>query len=138
MAVKVLGIDLGEKRVGVAISDALGMFAHPLVTLTWKNEETFINDIEKLAKENAVEKIVVGVPYTMKGTRSAKTEEVLEIIEIMRNKLKIQIIEIDERLTTKMAEQAFLAVGKKSSKNRHKIDQVAASYILQSYLDSIK
>ena len=99
MAVKVLGIDLGEKRVGVAISDALGMFAHPLVTLIWKNEETFINDIEKLATENAVEKIVVGVPYTMKGTRSAKTEEVLEIIEIMRNKLKIQIIEINSKYT---------------------------------------
>ena len=132
---KIIGLDIGEKRIGVAISDSLGMLAHPLLTLNWKGIDTFISDVQQILQENQVTKIVVGVPYTLKGEYSQKTNEILEIIDHLKSGLNAEIILVDERLTTKMARQSLQAVGKKPSKNRNKIDQIAAVYILQSYLD---
>lgn len=132
---KILAADIGERRVGLALSDALGMLAHPFRTLQWNGLMDFIIEINRLIIEENVSKLVIGMPYTLKGGNSKKTEEIKKICAEIRNNINIEVIEIDERLTTKMAEQALQAVGKKPSKNRDKIDQVAAVYILQSYLD---
>jgi putative Holliday junction resolvase len=132
---RILAADIGERRVGLALSDELGMLAHPFQTLEWIGLEKFINEIKQIINDKKVDKLVIGIPYTLSGGLSKKTEEIKEICNQVRNQINIDVIEIDERLTTKMAEQALHAVGKKPSKNRNKIDQVAAVYILQSYLD---
>lgn len=135
---KILGIDLGDRRIGLALSDGLGLLAHPMVTLPWMGIEALIKELNQIIDRESVRKLVVGVPFTMKGTHSAKTEQVKNIIEELRQQLEVEIIEMDERLTTKMAEKVFQSLGKKPSKNRDKIDQLAAVFILQSYLDQIQ
>jgi len=133
---KALALDIGERRIGVAISDALGMLAHPLTTLNWKNIQHLSKELDKIIRENEVETIVIGMPFTMKGTFSKRTTEVSVIVDGLREILPVSIITIDERLTTKMAHDTLHQIGKKPSRMRETIDQIAAVYILQSYLDS--
>jgi putative pre-16S rRNA nuclease len=132
---KILGLDIGSVRIGVAISDGLQMLAHPLTTLKWKNETDFLEDLKKIIADKNTQTLVVGVPYTLKGTHSAQTERVLKLVELIRQALNIKLETIDERLTSKMAENMLKEVNKKPSKNRHIIDQIAAVNILQTYLD---
>jgi putative Holliday junction resolvase len=135
MGHKILAADIGERRIGLAISDELGMLAHPYQTLIWNGLKQFIVEIKQIITNEDIIKLVIGMPYTLKGELSEKTEEIKEICTEIRKQINIEVVEIDERLTTKMAERAFHAVGKKPSKNREKIDQIAAVFILQSYLD---
>jgi len=133
-----IGLDIGEKRIGVAISDALGMMAHPLTTIAWKNLPALIISLQDLIRDNDADGLIVGIPLTMKGSASKKTEEIQEISQALKKELDVPVIEIDERLTTKMAERDLHMMNKKPSKNRNMIDQIAAVYILQTYLDKIK
>ena len=73
---KILGLDIGEKRIGVAISDGLGLLAHPLKTLNWKGPEDLVKQLKELIEQNQVQALVAGIPFTMKGTDSQKTKEV--------------------------------------------------------------
>ena len=133
---KILALDLGTKRIGVAISDELGMLAHPYDVWSWKNINHLINQLDLIIKDKIISKLVVGVPWTLKGTASAKTEEVLDIIDALKESLNISVIKIDERLTSKMAQDSLKMMGKKPSRHKSKIDQISAVIILQSYLDS--
>jgi putative holliday junction resolvase len=135
---KIVALDIGSVRVGVAVSDGLRMLAHPLTTLKWQNEQMFIRELETLLTENSSDTLVVGIPYTMKGTESEQTKRVLKLIELIKQSLDIKIDMIDERLTTKMAENMLKDVNKKASRNRHIIDQLAAVNILQTYLDKTR
>jgi putative Holliday junction resolvase len=132
---KILAVDIGERRVGLALSDELGMLAHPFKTLQWSGLLNLITSIKQIITSENIDKLVIGIPYTLNGGLSEKTTEIKKIVDQIRNQIDVEVIEIDERLTTKMAIQALHAVGKKPSKNRNTIDQVAAVYILQSYLD---
>ena len=133
---KILSLDLGTKRIGVAISDELGMLAHPFGVWAWKNINHLIKQLELTIKEQSINNLVVGVPWTLKGTASEKTEEVLKIIDTLNESLNIPVIKIDERLTSKMAQDSLKMMGKKPSRHKSKIDQISAVIILQSYLDS--
>ena len=133
---RILALDIGQKRIGLAISDELGMFAHPLETLIFSGIEDLIESLKKIITSKNITELVIGIPYTLKGTKSKKTEEVLQIKHELIENLSIPIHEIDERLTTKMAEKTLQNLGKRPSKNRHIIDQIAATQILQTYLDS--
>ena len=135
---KILALDIGSVRIGVAISDGLRMLAHPLTTLKWQNEQKFIAELETLVTENSSDTVVVGIPYTMKGSASEQTQRVLKLVELIKGSLDIKIDTIDERLTTKMAENMLKDVNKKASRNRHIIDQLAAVNILQTYLDKTR
>lgn len=132
---KILAMDIGERRVGLALSDELGMLAHPYKTIQWKGLDNFITLIKQIIAYENIDKLVIGIPYALNGGLSKKANEIKIISDHIKNQIDIEVIEIDERLTTKMAMQALHAVGKKPSKNRNTIDQVAAVYILQSYLD---
>jgi len=132
---KILALDIGEKRIGLAISDALGMLAHPLTTLAWQGIARLTEALEKIILDEGVDKIVVGMPFTLKGGSSKKTEEIKKLSDQLKERLQVPVLEQDERLTTNMASDALQAVGKTPSKHRNKIDQIAAVYILQSYLD---
>ncbi len=133
---KILALDIGEKRIGVAVSDELLFLAHPLTTLQWKGFKTFFAELESIIDENNITELLIGVPYTLSGNISRKTNDILNIIKKLRNRLSIPIIEWDESLSTKQAHNILHRSGKKPSKQRHQIDQIAAVVILQEYLDS--
>jgi len=135
---KILALDIGSVRIGVAVSDGLRMLAHPLTTLKWNGEKAFLADLQKLITDTGSNTLVVGMPYTLKGTDSEQTLKVRQIIELIQKSVTIHIETIDERLTTKMAENMLRDVNKKASKNRHIIDQLAAVNILQTYLDKTR
>ena len=134
---RILALDIGEKRIGLSVSDEMGLFAHPLQTLIFQGIEKLIDSLKEIIESKSVTELVIGIPYTLKGTKSVKTEEVLKIKNLISKEIKLPINEVDERLTTKMAEQTLKNVGKKPSRNRDIIDQIAATHILQSYLDKI-
>lgn len=133
---KALGIDLGDARVGVAISDDLGMLAHPLETIHVKS-----SDVKKrilaLAVERGAKTIVVGMPRNMDGSYGAAATKSKEFIEALRSSTEIKVIAWDERLTTVSAQRSLHEAGKNTKKQRPIIDQVAAQIILQCWLDSV-
>ena len=132
---RLLGLDIGEKRIGVAVSDPLMLMAHPLTTLIFKNRRKLIIDLEKIIEDKNIIKIIVGLPYTLKKTYSAKTNEVIEVVDYLKQEISVPIELTDERFTTMIAMQQLTSVGKKPSKNKHIVDQLAAVNILQTYLD---
>jgi putative pre-16S rRNA nuclease len=138
MVKKIIALDVGTVRIGVSISDGLGFMAHPLVTLKWKNSAVLIDDLKKLIAEKEISKIIVGMPYTLKGGLSEQTKKVIALTEELKNNLDTPIETVDERLTTKLAETMLRETGKQASRNRHIIDQVAAVNILQTYLDKTR
>ncbi|PAW80668.1 MAG: Holliday junction resolvase RuvX [Spartobacteria bacterium Tous-C9RFEB] len=133
---KALGIDLGEARVGVAVSDDLGMLAHPLETISVKT-----SDVKKrilaLAAERGAQTIIVGMPRNMDGTYGPAATKAKEFIEALRSSTEIKVIGWDERLTTVSAQRSLHEAGKNTKKQRPIIDQVAAQIILQGWLDSV-
>jgi len=131
---RVLALDIGEKRIGVAISDPMGVIAQPFITIEWKGIKTLSKTLSEIIKEKDVSEVIIGIPFTLKGKISKKTEEVLKIKSKLEKKLGITLIAEDERLTTQMANKALYQMGRKPSKSKDKIDQIAAFYILQSYL----
>ena len=133
---KVLGIDYGEKRVGVAISDSLQIIASSLTTIETKQFFLFL--IELLQKED-IDRFVVGEPKNLDGTATDSTEMTENFVEKLSIKYpNIPIKRIDERFTSKIAKQSILDAGTKKSKRRDKrlVDKVSAAIILQSHLDS--
>jgi putative Holliday junction resolvase len=133
---KALGIDLGDARVGVAISDDLGMLAHPLETIAVKT-----SDVKKriltLVAERGAQTIIVGMPRNMDGTYGPAATKAKEFIEALRISTEIKVIAWDERLTTVSAQRSLHEAGKNTKKQRPIIDQVAAQIILQGWLDSV-
>jgi putative Holliday junction resolvase len=133
---KALGIDLGEARVGVAVSDDLGMLAHPLETISVKTSDVK-NRILTLAAERGAQTIIVGMPRNMDGTYGPAATKAKEFIEALRSSTEIKVIGWDERLTTVSAQRSLHEAGKNTKKQRPIIDQVAAQIILQGWLDSV-
>ena len=133
---KALGIDLGDARVGVAISDDLGMLAHPLETIAVKT-----SDVKKriltLVAERGAQTIIVGMPRNMDGTYGPAATKAKEFIEALRSSTEIKVIAWDERLTTVSTQRSLHEAGKNTKKQRPIIDQVAAQIILQGWLDSV-
>ena len=88
---KILALDIGEKRIGVAISDELLFLAHPLTTLQWKGFKTFFAELDTLIKENNVTELLIGVPYTLNGNISRKTADILNIIKKLKNRFMLDV-----------------------------------------------
>jgi putative pre-16S rRNA nuclease len=128
-----LGIDFGRARIGAAISDPLGLLAHPLETIA--SDRNAIARIAQIVRERKVEGVVVGVPLNMAGEIGPAAREAFEFVEKLRTALPCEVIAWDERLTTAAAHRALREAGKKTRNTRRYIDQVAAQMILQGYLD---
>lgn len=135
-----LGLDFGERRIGVAISDPLGLIATGVAVIG--KGETFAEDIREIKrlikKYDGVEEIVVGWPKTLAGVAGPAADKVSLFIETLRAEFNLNIVAWDERLTTKAAERGLIAAGLSREKRRQVIDKSAAALILQSYLDSKK
>ncbi len=132
---RALGIDIGEARVGVALSDELGMMAHPLETIQVKAGGV-CQRILTLAREKKAEAIIVGMPRNMNGTFGPAAEKARAFIADLTPDSPCPIIPWDERLTTVSAQRSLQEAGRKARDQRSVIDQVAAQILLQSWLDS--
>ena len=135
---RILGIDHGEARIGLAISDELGMLAHPLETVPGRNTKAAIARIVELVREKNVSSIVLGLPLRMDGSVGTAVEKVRGFAKALTKQLpdNVALIESDERLTTVAAWEKLHAAGRTEKNSRHLIDQAAAIEILQDYLDS--
>ncbi len=135
MGARILGIDYGRKRIGVAVSDPLNIIARGVAVIP--NSAKAVGEIKRLALEFEVETIVVGIPYTLKGKADRMAQEVEEFIGLLTAELGIEIVRQDERFTSRMARQTLLDMNVGTMKRRAKgtIDEMASALILQGYLD---
>ena len=134
---RILGLDVGSKTIGVAISDPLGWTAQGITTIRRSKKEKDIEEIKRLCKEYSVETIVIGLPKNMNGTIGESGERVLELSKIIKEATGIKIEMWDERLTTVAAHKAMLEADLSRGKRKKIVDKIAATYILQGYLDRL-
>ena len=138
---RIMGLDYGSKTVGVAMSDELLITAQVLETITRKEENKLrktLARIEELAKEYQVEEIVLGYPKNMNNTLGERIEKTMEFKEALERRTGLPIILCDERLTTVEAERSLIESNVRRENRKQYVDQVAAAFILQGYLDRIK
>ncbi len=136
---RILGLDYGSKTVGTALSDALGMTAQPLETIFRKDENKLrqtLARIEAIIKEQEVGRIVLGLPVNMNNTMGDRAEKVMEFKAMLERRTGLEVILWDERLTTVAAERVLQESGVRREHRKEYIDQIAAAFILQGYLDS--
>lgn len=134
---RIMCLDLGGSRTGVAVSDIMGMTAQGAGVIRVKGFEEDLKEYRKIIEEKNVGKLIIGYPLNLDGTEGEKAASVRAQYEKIRDALDgIEVILWDERLSTKEAERAFTETGKNWKKKREVIDEMAAQIILQSYLDS--
>lgn len=133
---RVLGVDYGRARIGVAISDELGLLAHPVETVPAAKLNAAAARVAEIARERDVERVVLGLPRQMSGQLGTAAEEVNAFAEKLRPLLPCPLTLWDERLSTTAAHRALRDSGQKTRQTRGVVDQVAAQMILQGYLDS--
>ena len=136
---KFIGLDVGDVRIGVAKCDPLGILATALEVID-RNVTDPIERIKEILSDEGTRKIVVGMPKSLDGTKNLQAEKVGKFISEMKEKIEwIEVIAVDERYTTTEAEHYLKNYSKKNGKERRKVvDMVAASIILQKYLDTLK
>ena len=134
---RILGIDYGEKRIGLALSDPLKIIAKPYKTISCSTSSELVSFLKNIIKEKDIDKIIIGIPYTLKNKNSEMTEKVIEFIDFIKNNLSIDVIPYDERLTSQIAKQSLILQGVKTGHNKKDIDKTAAAIFLQNYLDEL-
>lgn len=133
---KVMGLDVGTKRIGIALSDFLLYTAQPCETILREPENESLGKIEKLCKENSVTKMVIGLPKNMNGTLGTQAEDCEKFADMIKQKMPdLEMFFEDERLTSRQAENILALQGKKYTKNKGLVDLKSACIILQQYLD---
>jgi len=130
-----MGLDIGTRTIGIAISDELGITAQGLKTLRRKSMEEDFKEIAAIICQFEVEKIIVGLPQNMDGTLGRQAEKVLKWMEALKDRIKIPVTTWDERLSTVGATKVLLEADLSRRKRKQVIDKVAAVLILQGYLD---
>ena len=132
---KFLGIDLGEKRIGLSISDELGITAQGLPTISSTNEEENFKKIKIILNQYNIERIILGLPKNMNGTLGKQAEKVLSFAQKIKENYQIPIEFEDERLSTLKAEKMLIQADQSRKKRKKNIDKISAIIILQTYLD---
>lgn len=136
---RIMGIDYGDSRIGISISDPMGWTAQGLETIKVKTGINPVLDrIKELIRQYKIERIVVGLPLNMNGTIGYRGKKTLEFIEKLKSAVEIDVVKWDERLTTVLANKTMRELGVKTPRKKAVIDQIAAVYILQGYLDSLR
>ncbi len=135
---RILGLDVGDARIGVSISDELGIAAHGLCTIHRKNIEKDVHAIKHIITEYDVGKLVIGLPKMLSGEIGIQAQKVQQFVQTLQTQLDIPIVTWDERLTTVEAHRILSETGASRKKRKKVIDQLAASLILEAYLNSIR
>ena len=133
---RLLGIDYGERRIGLALSDPLGIIAKPLKVIDRKTTPDYKSVIIEIIEEKKVIEIIIGLPITMKGEYSNQTRDVKNFIDEISGICNIPVTEIDERLSSIAAIKALHEQGVKTGHEKGRVDETAAAIILQEFLDS--
>jgi putative Holliday junction resolvase len=133
---RILGIDFGERRIGLALSDALGITAQGLPTLDTKKTKDVFAHLKGLIRDKDVSKVIVGMPRSLNGTIGPKGTQVQEFIQKLAERTNAQVIPWDERLTSVQSLRTMKELGVKQ-KHKEVADRISAALILQSYLDSL-
>jgi putative holliday junction resolvase len=136
-AMRILALDHGTKRVGVAVSDELQMIAQPLEYIPAQPFAGFVTRLEELLTEKEVELILIGMPRNMNGSFGAAALKVQEFVETLQGSLSVPIKTWDERLTSAQANRLLIQGNVRRDKRKEKVDKMAAAILLQSYLDSL-
>ncbi|OIO75769.1 MAG: hypothetical protein AUJ85_02250 [Elusimicrobia bacterium CG1_02_37_114] len=133
---RLLGIDYGEKYIGIAVTDELSIAAHPLTTVIC--DKTEFDRIKELIKKHEVNKIIIGLPKNMDGSSGKSVDRVLVFADELKKVMcDVPIEFIDERLTTREAEERLIGLGVSRKKKKSKINQLSACIILESYLNRL-
>lgn len=134
---RILGLDIGDRTIGIAVSDPLGFTAQGITTIRRKSEAYDLEELMKICTEYNVDTIVSGFPKNMNGTVGPQGEKVLEFCEKIKESIDLPLKMWDERLTTVAAHKAMLEADLSRAKRKKLVDKIAATYILQGYLDSL-
>ncbi|MEK7678818.1 MAG: Holliday junction resolvase RuvX [Deltaproteobacteria bacterium] len=135
---RLMGLDLGEKTIGISVSDELGLTAQPRTTLKRISKVKDIACLLDIAKENSVTGIVVGMPINMDGSRGEAAKKAEGFISRLQENTSLPVISWDERLSTAAVTRVLVSADMSRAKRKAHVDKLAAAYILQGYLDSLK
>jgi putative Holliday junction resolvase len=133
---RILALDPGERRVGVALSDPDGIMAQPLVQLEPRGRRDLVAAVVRLVEGHGAGRVLVGIPLRTDGTRGEQARRADAVVAALREALKVPVVEWDERFSTQEAEQALREAGVKPRRRRERLDKAAAAVILQAYLDA--
>ncbi|MGM9974976.1 MAG: Holliday junction resolvase RuvX [Clostridiaceae bacterium] len=134
---RIIGLDIGDKTIGVSVSDPLGLTAQGITTIHRKNKEKDTAEIKRYIDLYDAQLIVSGMPKNMNGSVGPQGEKVIKYCNYLKNKLQIEVVFWDERLTTVAAHRAMLEADLSREKRSKIVDKLAAVYILQGYLDKL-
>ena len=132
---RIMGIDVGDKTIGVAISDTMFITAQPYETIKRSKAKFDIDRIEEIVNQNDISIIVVGLPKNMNNTIGPQSMKVISFVDLIKKRLNTEIVYEDERLTTVQSESVLIDMNVRRENRKKHIDKIAASLILQSYLD---
>lgn len=132
-----MAIDYGQKRIGVAVSDPTRTIAQGLPTIVYKSLPEALEKIDKLVEEYQIQLVVVGMPLTMNGEVGLAARKVEVFVGFLKKRYSVPVVLWDERLTSVVAAKTIRESGKSPSRNKSKIDELAARLILQNYLDGL-
>jgi putative Holliday junction resolvase len=133
--VRILALDVGEKRIGLAVSDPLGITAQGLEVLSRRDRATDLARLLEVARQWGVQRVVVGLPRHMNGRLGQAAPEILALVETLKEALGVEVVTWEERLTTVEAERVLIQADMSRRRRRQVVDQLAAVLILQNYLD---
>ena len=135
---RILALDHGTVRIGVAVSDELKMMATPLEFIPAEPFAGFLARLKELLREKEVELILIGMPRNMDGSYGLAALKVQEFVAVLNESVVVPIKTVDERLSSVQAQRFLREAGKKSKQQRGRVDQTAAAILLQSYLDNMQ
>jgi len=133
---RILALDVGDKRIGVAISDELEISAHALTTITRTDLKKAIREIQEIITEYNVEEMIVGMPVMMNGSVGIQAEKVGRFVDELKKDIRVPINLFDERLSTKLIEKTLIDADMSREKRKKVIDKLSAVIILQDYMSS--
>lgn len=136
MAERILALDVGERRIGMAVSDPLGLTAQPLPTYTRQNTRADLHHLQRVIHAQAAGRVVVGLPVSLRGETGPQAQRVLTWVDRLRRAVSVPIETMDERLTSRAADQTMLAHDVPRRRRAAASDQVAAQLILMQYLET--
>ena len=133
---RLLGLDIGDKRIGVSVSDELGITAQGRENIYRESDDQAINEICELINRLHIDEVVIGMPKNMNGTLGPQAEKVMKFSKALGSSACIPIKHWDERLTTVIAQKSLIALNVKGRKKKKQVDRIASQLILQGYMDN--
>ncbi|WP_311537257.1 Holliday junction resolvase RuvX [uncultured Anaerococcus sp.] len=132
---RIMGLDVGDKTIGIALSDPMFITSQPFETIKRKKAKLDIDRIEEIINEKDVSTLIVGLPKNMNNTIGPQAMKVMSFVDLIKKRIDIEIIYQDERMTTLESEAVLIDMSVRRENRKEHIDKIAASFILQSYLD---